>query len=168
MNRSIRTTAVTTPPQAVAGAALHDDKARVATRVGSDYVLRSIVLLSEMVDGELLSGLVWVAIVQANIGHIDRLGVGRDFQDHQSPPPDSVRRPVSVLALSAGLRLPYETTRRHVSKLVASGLCARVRGGVIVPAAVLSTDKHAELLDRNLINLRRLSRDLKAAGVRLD
>jgi hypothetical protein len=153
-------------PAAIAEA--EHDRARVASRASSDYVLRSMQLLGEMVSGEFLTGLVWLAIVQANIGHIDQNGLGRSFQDGQSPPPDSLRRPVSVLALSASLGLPYETMRRHVAKLVASELCVRVKGGVIVPSVVLSSAKHAELMDRNLTNLRRLSRGLKAAGVKLD
>ena len=144
------------------------DRARVATRASADYVLRSMQLLGEMVSGEFLTGLIWLAIVQANIGHIDQAGQGRRFQDGQSPPPDELRRPVSVLALSASLGLPYETMRRHVAKLVASELCVRVKGGVLVPSGVLSSAKHGELMDRNLINLRRLSRGLMAAGVKLD
>lgn len=144
------------------------DKARVASRLGADYLLRSLQTLAELADGELLTAVISLAIVQANIGYIDRGGAGRSFDSSHTVPPDEIRRPVSVLSLSQSLGLPYETTRRYVAKMVASGMCVRVKGGIITPAAVLDTPEHRERLRRNLANLRRLFRDLKAAGVDLD
>jgi hypothetical protein len=114
-----------------------------------------------------LTGLVNLALVQANVAHLDRAGSG--FASLDSVPPDEVRRPVSVLALSASMGLPYETTRRHVAKMVKTGQCQRVKGGVIVPAAVVEEDtRRSEMLEQNMINLRRLYRNLRNAGVPLD
>jgi predicted ArsR family transcriptional regulator len=51
--------------------------------------------------------------------------------------PDDLRQPVSVLAISRSLRLPYETIRRHADVLVREGLAARAgRQGVFVPSHV--------------------------------
>ena len=75
---------------------------------------------------------------------------------------------MSVLSLSASLGLPYETTRRHVAKMVETGQCLRVKGGVIAPTAAVGDPRRTEILEQNLINLKRLYRNLKAAGVALD
>lgn len=42
-----------------------------------------------------------------------------------------VRTPLSIYRLSRVLGMPYETTRRHVGRLTASGLCARQGSGIV-------------------------------------
>jgi len=123
-------------------------------------------MIGELAQGELLTGLVNLALVQANVGHLDRAGSGFDSVD--SIPPDEVRRPVSVLSLSASLGLPYETTRRHVAKMVETGQCLRVKGGVVAPTAAVADPRRTEMLAQNLVNLKRLYRNLKSAGVALE
>ncbi len=142
------------------------DKIRLVARLSADYMLRSLKMIGDLAEGELLTGLVNLALVQANVGHLDP--TGSPFDGLDSVPPDEVRRPVSVLALSASLGLPYETTRRHVAKMVATGQCLRVKGGVIAPTAAVDDPRRAEMLEQNLINLKRLYRNLRAAGVALD
>ncbi|THD61879.1 hypothetical protein [Phenylobacterium sp.] len=142
------------------------DKSRLAARISADYLLRSLKMIGELANGELLTGLVNLALVQANVSHLDRVSSGFDSLD--SPPPDEVRRPVSILALSANLGLPYETTRRHVAKMVETGQCVRVKGGVIAPTAAVADPRRSEMLEVNLTNLRRLYRNLRAAGISLD
>ncbi len=143
--------------------------ARAAVRFGADYLLRSLHMLGELSDGELLTGLISMAIVQANIAHLtqakDQAGA---FPDVERVPPDEMRRPVSIMALANGLGLPYETTRRHVEKMVARGQCVRLKGGVVVPTAALDSDRHRAFVTANLANLRRLFRELRRAGVRLE
>jgi hypothetical protein len=142
------------------------DGARVAVRLGGDYVLRSLRLQAELSGGQLMLGLVSLAITQANVAHL--VGdEGRPYKDLEALPPDEVRRPVSVLSVAQSLGLPYETTRRHVETLIRMGRCQRVRGGVIVPAAAFDTPRHRELLAVNLANLRRLYRGLRAVDVDL-
>ena len=142
------------------------DKIRLVARHSADYMLRSLKMIGELAEGELLTGLVNLALVQANVGHLDRMSAG--FNSFDAIPPDEVRRPVSVLALSASLGLPYETTRCHVAKMVETGQCLRVKGGVIAPTAAVDDPRRTEVLEQNLINLKRLYRNLKAAGVALD
>jgi hypothetical protein len=142
------------------------DKTRLASRLAADYLLRSLKMIGDLAEGELVTGLVNLALVQANVSHLDRVASGFDGVD--TPPPDEVRRPVSILSLSASLGLPYETTRRHVAKMVATGQCVRVKGGVVVPTAVIGEARRTEMLEVNLMNLRRLFRDLRNAGVILD
>lgn len=143
---------------------LSGDGARAAVRLGSDYLLRSLQMLAELSDGHMLGGLISLAIVQANTVHLEGSGAFRDLADL---PPDSVRRPVSVLAIANSLGLPYETTRRHIEKMIQTGQVDRVSGGVIVPARALDSPRHLELLGAHLVNLRRLVRGLAAAGLDL-
>lgn len=141
------------------------DRSRVAIRLTVEHLLRSIQLLVSHTNNDLLTSIIFAAIGQANVAHL--MGPDDDYAGLAVIPPDEVRRPVSVLAIAQSLRLPYETTRRHVEKMVRSGACRRVKGGVIVPAAILDTPANRDLVRANMTNLRRLFRALKAAGVDL-
>ena len=144
------------------------DKFRLSVRLATEYFLRSMQLLVEFVGGDLVTALVFLAIVSANVSHLNADGPdGAPHADAADVPPDEVRKPISVLALAGSLNLPYETTRRHVSKLLQTGQCVRVAGGLIVPARVLLSDRHTEVMGANLANLRRLFRALNKAGVDL-
>lgn len=147
------------PPQ-------REDKSRLVARLCADYLLRSLKIVGELANGELLTGLVNLALVQANVAHLDRVSSGYDGID--KAPPDEMRRPVSVLALSAMLGLPYETTRRHVAKMLKTGQCVRAKGGIVVPTAVVEDPRRTEMLEVNVMNLRRLVRGLRSAGVDME
>ena len=149
-------------------AAPGDDKLRISARLGSEYLLRSVQLLVGFVEGDLVTALVFLAIISANVSHLNAEGPdGPLHADVDDVPPDEARKPVSVLALAGSLDLPYETTRRHVAKLLKSGQCERVTGGLIVPARVLLGERHTEVMRANLTNQRRLFRALTRAGVDL-
>jgi hypothetical protein len=153
---------------AAAAAAPSADKSRLSIRLATEYFLRSMQLLVEFVDGDLVTALVFLAIVSANVSHLNADGPdGPLHADSDDVPPDEARKPVSVMALSGSLGLPYETARRHVAKLLKSGQCVRVAGGLIVPAKVLLGERHTEVMRANLTNLRRLFRALNKAGVDL-
>ena len=94
--------------------------------------------------GSLRRGFFMMAIGVANVQHITRAAVRtwRSTGPDQIPP-DSERRPVSILSLSQSLRKPFETTRAHVNALVRDGLCVKSPAGVIVPAEVLRSEKIA-------------------------
>ena len=138
---------------------------RAATRIATDYILRSLQLVREVAKDDLLDGIILSALVQANVGHL----VGPDTSGEPgAAPPDEHRRPVSVMALAANLGFPYETMRRRIGKLIAAGWCIRVPGGVIVPGAVIDAPANKAALRANFANLRRLRKALLAAGVDVD
>jgi len=145
------------------------DTARVVARLSTDYVLRVLRLLADLQNGQLLSAIIVLGIVAANTGYLNQtedptlLSAGPT-----GLPPDEARRPVSVLSLSASLGLPFETTRRHVNKLVIAGACQRVKGGVIVPASALDNPAFLQAAEQNLAYAAHFVRGLRRTGLRLD
>ena len=137
---------------------------RAAARAASEHFLRSLSLLTESLDLDILPAIILLTVMQSNVAHLDGGRTCGSYGAVATPPPDEERRPISVLALANGLRLPYETARRHVEKLIAAGWCARVGGGVIVRSEKLTGPKHQEAALANLANLRRLVRDLGRIG----
>ena len=97
-------------------------------RLSNEYFLRSVRMLSELANGELVTAIVHRAISAGNVGYLDQNPEGDHYASMDSAPPDALRRPVSILAVAGTLGLPYETTRRHVQKLLKIGWCKRVKG----------------------------------------
>ncbi len=94
-------------------------------------LLAGIRMLGDLWHGDLLRGLVFTAIWTANVKHVTNTAPAVS----QTILPDELRLPVSVLAISNSLRLPYETVRRHALALEKAGMCHRVRRrGLVVPA----------------------------------
>ncbi len=140
--------------------------ARLAQRATIQFVLDTADLLSRMIDSDTVRGLIFLGIIAANTRHL-RAG-SREAQAYAATPdvvPDTLRRGISVHALCHQVNLPYETTRRHVQKLINDGLCERRDDGIIVPAAVLSSPRMMRVLDRNLANIFKFVDELERGGV---
>ncbi len=148
---------------------LSDHGARAAVRLSDEYFLRALRLITELTNGELITAIVFRAVVAGNVGYLDgQAPEAALYSDVETVPPDHLRRPVSILSVSGALGLPYETTRRHVRKLIGSGHCRIERGGVIAPSERLVGPAEQAAMLANLANLRRLFRGLKKAGVELE
>ena len=147
---------------------LEVDQSRAVARLSTDYFLRALRLMADVHEGELITGIIFQAIIAANTSHLEQTADGARHAGNDSVPPDELRKPVSVLGIAGALGLPFETTRRHVNRLLASGRCKRVRGGVIVPQSALQTDVMSDAVRANLANVKRFVRELKRAGVVLD
>lgn len=144
---------------------LEPDLSRIVSRISSTYFMRTLRLIADFHDGEVITALIFQAIVTANTAHLDQADEGQRYAGIDSPPPDDLRRPVSILALSQGLGLPFETTRRHVNRMLASGRCVRVKNGIIVPQAAIEDDVVQAMRRANLANIRKLVRDLRRIGL---
>jgi hypothetical protein len=142
---------------------------RAAARLTVEFYLRTTSVLSGLSGGDLLEALILRAITAGNTNHLDRdpNNPGR-FASIDDVPPDEARRPVSILAIANSLGLPYETTRRCATKMLKTGQCVRVRGGLIAPAAKHQQPGDHEAILANMINLRHFFSALKLAGVKLD
>lgn len=120
-----------------------DVPTRVIIRAAVDFLL---VGLAEGVRsyGSLRRGMFMTAIGVANVQPITRSAVRTwRYARLDQIPPDSDRRPVSILSLSQSLAKPFETTRAHVNALARDGLCVKTAGGVIVPSEVLLSERVA-------------------------
>ncbi|MDR3499564.1 MAG: hypothetical protein P4L72_10090 [Parvibaculum sp.] len=112
---------------------------RALMRLTDAFVLRSVDAVRDAQNGEPIKILIWTAIWTANVRHLINSPASSEYGRLDSPPPDEMRKPISVLALSNSLNIPYETVRRHSAALVASGYCQRIdRQGLVVPAAMFS------------------------------
>jgi hypothetical protein len=101
--------------------------AALATRLGRDF----------------LDALIVLAVVQANVTPLIRNPeLQRAYAGYDEPPPDDLRRPVSISAVAHSLRLPYETVRRRIARLAGLGTCEVCAQGVLVPARELSSPEH--------------------------
>jgi DNA-binding transcriptional regulator YhcF (GntR family) len=104
---------------------------------------------------DILCTLVFVAIVSGNLAHVvhDK-AVTWQFGSIDRPPPDDMRKAVSVRAIADMLGMSVETTRRCVCHLIENGECIRVGGqGVIVPAGVLVRKDILELATRTALRV---------------
>ncbi len=140
--------------------------ARLAQRATIQFVLDTADLLSRLIDSDTVRGLIFLGIIAANTRHL-RAG-SQEAQAYAATPdvvPDTLRRGISVHALCHQVNLPYETTRRHVQKLINDGLCERRDDGIIVPAAALSSPRMMRVLDRNLANVFKFVDELERGGV---
>lgn len=119
-----------------------DETRRKYSRLALGFTIEAGRIVAGLADGNLLQGLLLVAIVQANVGRLSAdSSLSRQFGDYLHPPPDGIRRPISIFALAQSLHLPYETVRRNVIQLVNDGLVERSNRGVVVPTAVVMQDK---------------------------
>jgi len=84
--------------------------ARRDLEAGADYLLRSAGLLWSVFDGDVLRGLVFLAVLRLTG---DEGG------------------PVRLTAVARSLRMPIETTRRHLLKLEAGGFVVRAPNGAV-------------------------------------
>ena len=115
--------------------------------------------------GDFLQPLVFAAIVQANLAglrHDPQLQ--RRYANSGETLPDAARRPISISAVAQSLRLPYETVRRRVRRLVDQDLCVLTPNGVYVPRAAILSEHHAAIQASRMRRIERLHDDLTAIG----
>lgn len=148
------------------GYALASEEARLRQlgRVTTDFMLRAVDSMRELFAGELLSGLIFMAIGAANVRHITH-SRGAPYAELNDPPPDAERRPISALALSRELGIPAETVRRHVRRLEREGYCVARPDGMVVPNAVLMRDDFLNATTRCAANLRWLLAQMSQVGL---
>lgn len=92
---------------------------------------------------EVLDALLVVAVTQANIDPILRdPAAQRAYATYDAPPPDELRRSISVNALAQSLSLPFETVRRRVTRLLRLGILTADAEGLRTPVRHLRTPFH--------------------------
>jgi hypothetical protein len=116
-------------------------------------------------DRDFHDALILLAVVQANVAPLMRDGEAqRAYASPDAPPPDALRRPVSMNAIAQSLRLPYETVRRRLLRLAAADACEISAHGVIVPTRELASPEHTAALFAVWEQIRRLYYRLRDLG----
>ncbi len=114
--------------------------------------------------GDLVKGLVYTAIWTANVRHVTNTPAAGD----RGVLKDSQRLPVSVLAISNALGLPYETVRRHADALQKEGYCTRVgRKGLVAPATTHHQSRSVETMVAGYHIVMAFLAELRKAGVKV-
>ena len=126
----------------------------VIERLLSSFRLRTLECVTDLY-GDVVSSMIVPAIIAANVAEITAdPALALRYAAEDSPPPDALRRPVTLRAVARELGLPAETVRRRAAGLLKSGTIVGCGGGVIVPARVLMTEAH-------LLNNRRIARNFE-------
>lgn len=122
------------------------DVRRAVIRLSAGYFLRTLDVAKSLHQDDPVRAIVFTTIWVANVAHIRPNG-GFDAKDELAK--DAQRRPITVVQVADSLAMPAETVRRHVSALIADGLCVRHgRKGVTIPAEVFTRPGMLEALDR--------------------
>jgi DNA-binding transcriptional ArsR family regulator len=131
---------------------------------GIGLLLDGLKTLHEFSGGDFVKGLVFTGIWTANVKHVTNTPAASDRRVLD----DSQRLPVSILAISNALRLPYETVRRHADMLLKEGQCVRVgRKGLVVPASTHRQGVNVGTMAAGYRTLMALLAELRNAGVKV-
>lgn len=139
-----------------------------------DAALLSIGFLLDCVeiwrgDRAVLDTLLIVSVVQANIEMIAREPqLQRAYAAADAPPPDELRRAISINALANSLRLPYETARRRIVQLEQAGEVVITDKGVYVPQRNLATPAYFAAVTATTERIRAFYGKLREARVLRD
>jgi len=139
---------------------------RLVIRLSADYILRLVDQLNQYL-GDLVSGLVFLDVFQANTEHLADTEGGDDGNEWHEEDfvPDTDRRPVRAADIARRLSIAHETVRRHLIRLVAQGRCERSDDGYWVSSHILASDPLLDIVLANQSNLQRLFAALAEAGV---
>ncbi|MBI1405628.1 MAG: hypothetical protein GC145_05835 [Caulobacter sp.] len=139
------------------------DNRRAVVRIGTRWFLECLANVRAFGGGDILDGLIMLSITDANTRHLnledDRYNGARDV------PPDEVRRPVSVYVVARELGMSYETTRRHVQRLIKAGRVERHESGVLIPERVFTAPETLLLTTRTYTTTRKLVDAMREMGV---
>lgn len=123
-----------------------DTEAQQALEISAGFVLDQVKFARQLFD--VVDALIMVAVTQANVDPV--IGdpeLQRAYATYEAPPPDALRRPISINALARSLRLPFETVRRRVSRLVLLQLLKVSPEGVWTPAAQVRSPLHRKVAE---------------------
>jgi DNA-binding Lrp family transcriptional regulator len=128
------------------------------------YILDTIAL-ARTNDGDILDPVITWCIVEANVAAIYQDPVhSHRYATVDAPLPDALRRPISINAVAASLHLPFETVRRRVAEMTATGRCVATPKGVYAPYSALSGPNYDALAMLRYERLRAFYAELKALG----
>ncbi len=130
----------------------------MVSRAANTYCLAVLEELRRLFSGEMMAGLVFCAIANANARRPDAEADGPNATERPGAP-------ITALALAETVGLPRETARRHIKKLEQLGFCEGGRRGLVIPEPVLSRPAVQATFERTGASTGRFLRQLALAGV---
>lgn len=122
------------------------DDADVATVLAAIDLLFDMALMARR-DLDAIDNLIHLGVSQANVRQIVAHPESQLLYAYaETNPPDGVRLPISIAALSRVLNLPFETVRRRTVRLCEAGLLTATADGLVVPGTMLDTPGHFDAL----------------------
>lgn len=142
------------------------------TRASLALCLEFIRISRDCVGGDLPRALVFAAIIDANVGHLDDNPETSQRAAALDPSyPDELRRPIRSQRIAESLGLPRQTVRNKVNQLMAMGIVQETEAGLIIPTGALVTEAFLLALEAYLGALARYVATLsggRAAGLAPD
>lgn len=136
---------------------------RLMLRLANAFLLD--VFNASRTSGDFTDSLIITGLVPTNSGQIaGDVALQRRYARFDTPPPDALRRPISVNALAASLGLPFETVRRRLKALAAAGVCEMTEDGVRFSSSFLTSEAQRQALDSVYQTTRAFYARLRAAG----
>lgn len=140
------------------------DLARLVGRTYDRFILRWVESAILDFDGDLRLMLVHTALLLANEKSVLQDARLNAFYGGLTPPPEALRRPISINALAAMTAMPRETTRRFVARLEALGYADRTPTGMLAHME----GKHLQFCVQRVLalypNVRQFALILRAGG----
>lgn len=113
---------------------------------------------------DLIDALIMVTVSHANVALISRdPELQRRYATYDCPPPDDLRRPISVNAVAQSLGLPFETVRRRIAKMSLLGIFKTTSHGVYVPTRFVVGKQHKAALQSGYQRIQSLQADCGSA-----
>ena len=136
---------------------------QTVTRIAAGFLLDQVRRARGPLD--LTDALILLAVTQANVDPICRdPALQLAYACYDSPPPEHLRRPISVNAVAASLGVPFETARRRLSRLAVLGACRSTPAGFVVPTTFVSMPGHHRALQAAYERMKALYLRLEALG----
>lgn len=136
--------------------------------LAADFILR-VIEAAARIHGSMVDALLAGAMLVGNAQLITRdPELAWRYAGAETPPPDELRRPVTITEIAARLDVGYEILRRRANRFVRLGWAARVRGGYLFSVDRLQAP---EVLQSGLLssqNFLQLLRSVSRLGVDLE
>jgi hypothetical protein len=115
--------------------------------------------------GDVIDPLILSVVLEANVAPINQdPELAARYATLDDPPPEELRRPVSINAVAASLMLPYETVRRRCGRLAESGALLVTPRGVYVPGEAVNNPFYLLTATARYERLKAFYFELKALG----
>ncbi|MBS0332552.1 MAG: hypothetical protein JSS35_07280 [Proteobacteria bacterium] len=138
----------------------------LAARIGGRFFLEAATAISDAFDSDVLHGVILLTVIRQNLSDVPGLSIEDDVaRQRNGLRAVGPRRAATVYGVAKALGLNYETTRRHIRRLVEDGYCVRCPDGVVACGDIVERPEIARTMKRLSESVHRLTSQLRAAGL---